>query len=91
MDILDILLDILLKPPQPLMGLFLQIILNTNSLTHLGLSVTHLNESLSKVESRTMKICAKFWVFISFKNNKIQINLVFFDLLMENFVYHRRA
>ena len=32
MDILDILLDILLKPPQPLMGLFLGFIL------HLGMS-----------------------------------------------------
>ena len=30
MDILDILLDILLKPPQPLMGLFFNLFLNVN-------------------------------------------------------------
>ena len=30
MDILDILLDILLKPPQPLMGLFFYLFLNVN-------------------------------------------------------------
>ena len=30
MDILDILLDILLKPPQPFIGLFLNIIIYNN-------------------------------------------------------------
>ena len=39
MDILDILLDILLKPPQPLMGLFLKY----DELS----SVTYLTSSLS--------------------------------------------